>query len=118
MSRCFVKLVDPHAEAGSTTAWPTCDAPLVMLVLFILSVAIRMKRGAFACSVGAFFDWAFQRVDVPIDSCFFRCIDQRLPVFHDGVKRWPCCMQEAWDWDEFLKLKGKYRLFCFLCCYW
>ncbi len=27
------------------------------------------------------------------------------PVFHDRKKMWPCCKQEAYDWDDFQKLK-------------
>jgi hypothetical protein len=26
------------------------------------------------------------------------------PIFHDRKKFWPCCSQEAYDWDDFLKL--------------
>ena len=27
------------------------------------------------------------------------------PIFHDRKKLWPCCKQEAWDWDDFQKLR-------------
>ncbi|PFH36192.1 CHORD protein [Besnoitia besnoiti] len=29
-----------------------------------------------------------------------------MPIFHDGVKRWPCCDGEAWDWSDFMAIKG------------
>ncbi|EPR58178.1 CHORD protein [Toxoplasma gondii TgCatPRC2] len=29
-----------------------------------------------------------------------------MPIFHDGVKRWPCCDAEAWDWTDFMAIKG------------
>ncbi|XP_026193317.1 uncharacterized protein LOC34623611 [Cyclospora cayetanensis] len=32
---------------------------------------------------------------------------KRLPLFHDGVKCWPCCEKEAWDWETFMKIEGK-----------
>jgi disease resistance protein len=27
------------------------------------------------------------------------------PVFHDRKKFWSCCKQEAYDWDDFMKLQ-------------
>ncbi|KAJ1619755.1 chord-domain-containing protein [Pavlovales sp. CCMP2436] len=28
------------------------------------------------------------------------------PLFHDGTKRWPCCKQSAWEFDDFMGLAG------------
>lgn len=30
----------------------------------------------------------------------------QAPVFHDGGKRWPCCNQSRWDFDDFISVPG------------
>lgn len=37
------------------------------------------------------------------DTCVYH---SAMPIFHDGVKKWPCCSREAWDWDEFMRIPG------------
>lgn len=64
-------------------------------------VPVTNKEGKYFCSNPGCQSKVYDPNDNKEGSCKHHL---KPPVFHDRKKLWPCCNQEAYDWDDFEKL--------------
>jgi disease resistance protein len=62
---------------------------------------IKTNDGKYYCGNPGCADKTFDPENNPEGACKHHTGN---PVFHDRKKFWACCKQEAYDWDDFLKL--------------
>ncbi len=62
---------------------------------------IKTGDGKYYCGNPGCSQKTFDPEDNPEGACQHH---MGQPVFHDRKKFWACCKQEAYDWDDFLKL--------------
>jgi disease resistance protein len=113
------KGIDNFADSSNNTTVPTVSAPVVKDIKEYEEEqrkkeeakkkelenkpkeVVKASDGKYYCSNPGCADKTFNPENNNEDSCKHHTM---LPVFHEVKKKWPCCLQESYDFDDFMKL--------------